>query len=76
VLKGNRLGTALFAFFNFVLFGLVASILLSFLENLVLALVHLIIYPGFWWDHWRDVVFPSHAGFFLKSFKHFNRLLR
>jgi hypothetical protein len=76
VLKGNHLGTALLTFFNFVLSGFVVSMLLSFLENLVLTLVHLIVYPGFWWDHWRDVVFPFHAGYFLESFKHFNRLLR
>jgi hypothetical protein len=76
VLKGDHFRAALLTFFYFVLFGLVASVLLSFLENLVLTLVNFIVYPGFWWDHWRNVVFPFHAGFFLESFKHFDRLFR
>jgi pilus assembly protein TadC len=76
VLKGDHLGAALLTFFYFVLLELVASVLLSFLENLVLTLVHFIVYSGFWWDHWRDVIFSFHAGFFLESFKHRPRLFR
>jgi hypothetical protein len=75
VLKGDHLGTALLTFFYFVLLGLVISVLLSFIENLILALVHLIVYSRFWWDYWRDVVFLFHTRFFLEGFKHLNRFL-
>jgi hypothetical protein len=72
VLKGDPLGTALLTLFYFVLLGLVISVLLLFLKNLVFALIHLVIHSGSWWDHWRDVIFPFHTRFFLEGFKHLN----
>jgi hypothetical protein len=76
VLKGDHLGTALLAFFYFVLLRLIVSVLLLFLKRLVFALIHLVIHSGTWWDYWHDVVFSFHARFFLERFKHLNRLLR
>jgi hypothetical protein len=75
VLNDDQLGTARLTFFYFVFLRLVISVLLLFLKNLVLTLVQLVIHSGSWWDYWRDVVFPFHARFFLKGFKHLDRLL-